>query len=511
MATIKELTRKIEITRTNLESLDIHCGRLRTDSLKCEKGDTFVALRGGRADGHDFISTAVSHGATLVVCEKVTEYLLMHPEICYIEVKSTRLALSHMWNELCHRPSDRLILVAVTGTNGKTSTTYFLRHIFAKAGYVTGVIGTVVCHIGDRTEVLSDALDSSVNSMTTPEPENLYPMLEKMADEGVEVVFMEASSHALSQYRLDPLKFTVGIFTGLTHEHLDYHHSMEEYYAAKKRLFSMCGVALINGDSEYAKRLCLEIPIPSVTYTMAEGSKSLGNDTSYFAVNGDYNNIYGISYTFCDKNGSSEIRCPVTGRFMASNTLAAASCARLFAIKPSVIREALENCPQIAGRMERIFIGDDMDFTVFIDYAHTPDALEGVLHSLASFKKPGARLVALFGCGGDRDRTKRPIMGKIATTLADLTVITADNCRTENPRSIIYDILHGVTKGVDCKVIEKRENAIKWVIENHRPDDIILLAGKGHEDYEIDENGKHPFSERKIVLSAVEQLRHKRG
>ncbi len=505
VATIRELTRKIEITGTNLKSLDITCGRLRCDSLKCEPGDTFVALCGGRVDGHDFISTAVSHGAKLIVCERINEYLSSHPEISYITVKNTRLALSHMWNELCHRPSDRLILVAVTGTNGKTSTTYFLRQIFKEAGYVTGVIGTVICHIGDKTAVLSDSSESSVNSMTTPEPEKLYPLLERMADDGVEVVFMEASSHALSQYRLDPLCFTVGIFTGLTHEHLDYHGDMEEYYQAKKRLFSLCGVALINGDSEYAERLAREIPVPSVTYSLSK------KDAPYFAADGDYDNIDGISYSFYDKNESNRLSCPVSGRFMAANTLAAASCARLFAIKPQVIAKALANCPQIAGRMERLPIGNDMDFTVFIDYAHTPDALEGALRTLRRFKKRNGRLVVLFGCGGNRDRTKRPIMARVATTEADLTIITGDNCRRENPRAIIYDILRGAAEGADCKVIEKREKAIRWVIENHQPDDIILLAGKGHEDYEIDGGGKHPFSEREIVLSAVEALRQKRN
>ncbi len=503
LATISELTRKIKITGTNLNSLDTECGRLRTDCLKCERGDTFIAIKGRQLDGHDFISTAVSHGAGFIVCERLCDYLLAHPEIPYIMVENTRLALSHMWNEYCGRPSDRLILVAVTGTNGKTSTTYFLRRIFSEAGYVTGVIGTVKCHIGERCEVLSDSEESSVNSMTTPEPEKLYPMLKKMADEGVEIVFMEASSHAMAQYRLEPLRFTVGIFTGLTHEHLDYHGTMEEYYLAKRRLFSLCGVALINADSPYAARLANEIPIPSVRYSMTKA----GNGVTYFAAEQDFDNIDGISYLFGDKNEYTRISCPVYGRFMAENTLAAASCARLFAIKVPIIARALASSPQVPGRMERLNIGEDMDFSVFLDYAHTPDALEGVIKTLCTAKKTDGRLVVMFGCGGNRDRTKRPLMGRIATTLADLTVITGDNCRKENPRAIIYDILHGISDGAKCKVIEKRENAIKWVIANHRPGDIILLAGKGHEDYEIDGNGKHPFSERDIVMSAVDKLR----
>ena len=272
MATIAELTKKVGITQTNLDSFDMECGRLRTNSLECTYGDTFICIKGGKVDGHDFICTAVDHGARLIVCERVTVYLKDHPEIPYIAVENTRLAAAHMWNEYCGRPSDRLILVAVTGTNGKTSTTYFLREIFKAAGYVTGVIGTVRCLIGDKTEIISDSADSNVNSMTTPTPEQLYPMLEKMADEGVEIVFMEASSHSLAQYRLDPLRFTVGIFTGLTQDHLDYHGTMEEYYLSKRSLFAMCGAAVINADDPIAERLAREIDVHLLNILFQAGS-----------------------------------------------------------------------------------------------------------------------------------------------------------------------------------------------------------------------------------------------
>ncbi|MBQ8248590.1 MAG: UDP-N-acetylmuramoyl-L-alanyl-D-glutamate--2,6-diaminopimelate ligase [Clostridia bacterium] len=500
MATIKELTKNVGIIRTNLDSLETECGRLRTNSLECTNGDTFICIKGGKVDGHDFICTAVEHGARIIVCERVTPYLETHPEIKYIVVQNARLASAHMWNEYCRRPSDRMILVAVTGTNGKTSTTFFLREIFKAAGYVTGVIGTVKCLIGDETDILSDSPTSNVNSMTTPSPEVLYPELEKMADAGVEIVFMEASSHSLSQYRLDPLRFTVGIFTTFTQDHLDYHETMEDYYLAKRRLFELCDAAVINADTQVSERLRSEIRIPSVTYSICSDS------ADYTARSLRSDSLCGIAYDFCDKNDIWKISCPVSGRFMASNTLAAVSCARLFNIKPEVIAKALANCAQIPGRMEKVALPKECDFDVFIDYAHTPDALENVLHTLLALKKPGGRVVVVFGCGGDRDRSKRPIMGRIATTMAGLTVITGDNSRSENPRSIICDILRAAAEGADCKVIERRDKAIRWVIENHRPDDIILLAGKGHEDYEIDETGKHPFSESAIVLDCVRKL-----
>ena len=500
MTLLKDLLRRVTVTGTNLDSLEIPCGTLRVNSLACRPGDAFIALKGPRFDGHDFICTAVEHGASLIVCERITDWMREHPEVLYVTVENSRLAAAHMWNERCGRPGERMILVAVTGTNGKTSTTYFLREIFRRAGYVTGVIGTVRCMIGDEVRVLSDSAGSHVNAMTTPAPEQLYGMLAEMADAGVEIVFMEASSHAMAQYRLDPLRFMVGIFTGLTQDHLDYHGTMEEYYAAKRRLFSLCGAAVINADDSHADRLAQEITIPTVRYTIA------GKAADYAAAALHAEALAGLTFMLTEKTGRQPVRCPVTGSFMAANIMAAASCARLFGIAPEIIAAALAECPQIPGRMEHLALPAECDFDVFIDYAHTPDALENVLHTLLRLKKPHGRLVAVFGCGGDRDRSKRPVMGRIATSLAGLSVITGDNSRSENPRAIICDILRGALPGANLKVIERRAAAIRWVICNHRPDDLILLAGKGHEDYEIDADGKHPFSEKQIVTDTVRQL-----
>ncbi|MBE6611693.1 MAG: UDP-N-acetylmuramyl-tripeptide synthetase, partial [Ruminococcaceae bacterium] len=366
MTILQDLLRRVHVTGTNLDSLAVECGELRTNSLECRAGDTFLCLRGGRLDGHDFICTAVDHGARLIICERVTDFLRAHPEIPYVTVENTRLACSHMWNERCGRPSERMIFVAVTGTNGKTSTTYFLREIFKTAGYVTGVIGTVRCMIGDEVRILTDLAESKVNAMTTPIPERLYTVLAEMADAGVEIVFMEASSHALTQYRLDPLRFTAGIFTGLAAEHLDYHGSMEEYYQAKRRLFELCGVGILNADDEYAERMAREIIIPSVTYSIA------GTHADYAASDIAADSLGGIRYTMREKCGRTDVTCPVTGRFMAANTLAAVSCARLFGIAPDVIGRALASCPQIPGRMEHLPLPENCDFDVFIDYAHTP-------------------------------------------------------------------------------------------------------------------------------------------
>ncbi len=503
MIRLCDLMARVRVIDTNLSSLAVACGRLRTDSLKCEVGDTFLCLGGGRFDGHDFISTAVEHGAALIICERVTDHLRAHPEIKWVQVENTRIACAHMWNELCGRPSERMLFVAVTGTNGKTSTTWFLREIFKKAGYVTGVIGTVRCMIGDREAVLTDSPESQVNAMTTPAPEGLYTMLAEMANAGVEIVFMEVSSHSLMQHRTDPIHFTAGIFTGLSAEHLDYHGTMEAYFRAKRRLFDQCGAAVINGDDAYADRLEAELDIPSVRYSIA------GKTADYSARLLVCDKVGKISYELCEKNLQQSITCPVTGHFMAANTLAAAATARLFCISQETIAAALETCPQIAGRMEKLPLPEGCDFEVFIDYAHTPDALENVLRTLLAVKAQRERLVVLFGCGGDRDSSKRPIMGRIATTLAELTILTADNSRTENPRAILCDILRGTIRGADVKVIEQREKAIRWAIETHRAGDVILLAGKGHEDYEIDAAGKHPFSERTIATEEAKRTLNK--
>jgi len=500
MKTAKELLASVKITEIGAD-LEREYGKPRLNSTDCEKGDIFIAVKGNTADGHDFIPIALSRGAGLIVAERRTPFLESNPHIPFVIVENTALASAHIFNEYCRRPGDSLILIAVTGTNGKTSTTYFLKEIFETAGYKTGIIGTVRCMIGDRTEVLTDVADSKVNSMTTPSPDKLYPMLRKMADEGVEAVFMEASSHALCQHRLDALRFYTGIFTGLTGDHLDYHKSMENYYLAKKRLFSLCDTAVINADCPYSQRLISELSVPYLTYSSA------GKIADYRAENVKTDSPDGISYACRDKNDNKHlVECTVAGGFTVSNTLAAIATAGFFGIKAPVWTRAISACRQIPGRMERVALPDACDFSVFIDYAHTPDALENVLRTLASFVPKGGRLCVLFGCGGDRDKTKRPIMGRIATSLADITVITSDNSRSENPRRIICDILHGVKNGAECKVVEKRDAAISYIIKSHRPGDVILLAGKGHEDYLIDSLGKHPFSEAYEVQKAVREL-----
>lgn len=490
MARLSELLPESEIIGTNLDS-DPEISGLCSDSFSVKPGGAFICLAGGSHDGHDFICVAVDRGASLIIAERLTPWLEKHPDTRFLLVRNTRRAESVMWNNICGRPSERMQYVAVTGTNGKTSTTCFMRGIFREAGFVTGLIGTVKCLSGDRTDIIGE---SDVNSMTTPPPDKLYPELKRMADDGVEIVFLEASSHALSQHRLDPLRFRLSVFTNLTPEHLDYHGDMEHYFEAKLRLLALSDCAAVNVDDNWMARIT-RCPIPVTTY-------SVGGEADFTAKDARcLTDRHGVSYRLSEPGGEYEITCPIDGMFTVHNTLAAASAARLFGISPEVIQKALADSPQIPGRMEMIDSG--LGFDICVDYAHTPDALRLVLETLRAKLRRGGRLIAVFGCGGDRDRSKRPEMGRIASELADFAVITSDNSRSENPRAIIFDIIRGVGDRSKCRVVEKREKAIAYAISEARAGDIILLAGKGHEDYEIDSTGKHPFSERSVIEKAL--------
>ena len=470
-----------------------------SDSRKVCKDCLFVCVRGLNYDGHMFINDAIDAGAAVIVAEQNAELECIDTAMV-ITVPNTRQALACLFDAWHGLPSEKMKFVAVTGTNGKTSVTYFLKRIFELALYRCGLVGTVSCLSLNR-RLISDN-EGKLRNMTTPDPEQLYGMLAQMADDGVEYVFMEASSHALALDKLAPIHFQAAIFTNLTQDHLDFHGSMENYLLSKIKLFKKTELAIVNQDSPYYN----DIKVSCADRTV--GCSIEADNADYRAVAIKNNGVDGIEYSVRSSNAMIKIRCMIPGNYTVMNTLEACACALELGIRPAVVAQAIASISGIDGRLEKIKLGNDADFSVFIDYAHTPDAMENLLRTARAFCSEGQHIKILFGCGGDRDKSKRPVMGEIATRLADFAVITSDNCRCEPPEQIIQDILEGVRGRDNYKVILNRKQAIEDIIFNADAGDVILLAGKGHEQYEINGDRRIPFSEKDIVLSAVEKRRN---
>ncbi len=474
---LTKLFSEIEIKKTNVD-VNIDITGISEKSASCKSGYIYVCLKGTRKDGIDFIQEALDNGAICVVCDRELD-----ESIPYVIVENARAALSRLWQEWYGHPARSLKLIGVTGTNGKTSTAYMLKSILDKSGKPCGLIGTV-------RYITGAACYESV--LTTPDPEIMQKLLYEMKESGHEYVVCEVSSHSLALDKLDGMHFEIGIFTNLTQDHMDFHENMENYFMAKYKLFSMCNCAVINSDDIYGKRLASKLNIKTVTCSVDS------NDADICAKN-IRTKENSVEYEFLSGLTIYRIYCPVSGKFSVYNSLLSAATAELLGVKAEDIVSGISSMGMVMGRMERVETGKD--FSIIIDFAHTPGALENVLKSIREFA-PG-RIVCLFGCGGDRDRSKRKIMGKIAAENADYLVITSDNPRSEDPLDIIKEILEGVVSVESIKdkytVIVSREEAIRYAIRNAEKDDTILLAGKGHENYYIDASGKHDFDERSII------------
>lgn len=457
---------------------------LTSDSRKVSEGSLFVCIKGSRRDGHDYAEEAVRRGAVAVVAERYIEGV---PSVI---VKNTRAANSLMWYRLCGCPDEKMVTCAVTGTNGKTSTAAFLAAILSAWGLKTAVIGT----LGFQLEGAVVSLDTSsvsdrVAAMTTPDPEILYPLLKEAAERGCEAVVMEVSSHAIGQKKTAPIHFDCGIFTNLSEEHLDYHASMEAYYKTKASLFRQCRRAAVATDCGYGRRL-----------RVALGKKAVGVSTD--KVRCLSQTADGISYVVRLGRDVLYIKTGAGGLYNVQNTLLAASAARMLGIDAKTIERGLGSVSSICGRLERVASAEDYGIDVYIDYAHTPEAMKNTLCSLRQMWR-GRPIAALFGCGGDRDRSKRAAMGSVAEKYADTVVITSDNPRCEDRSRIIGDILCGISCEEKVTVIENRRLAIEYLIENAEEKSVVVCLGKGHENYETDREGKHPFSEKEIIAESL--------
>lgn len=482
---LSQLIKDIEV-KTLAADPECEISGISYDSRNAKPGDVFVAISGFATDGYKFIPSAVENGACVVISDRVPQV-----DVPYVLVSDCRLALALISRSYFGDPASEMMVIGVTGTNGKTTTTYLLKHLLETAcGAKVGLIGTNGNMIGE---------EFIHTERTTPESFELQQLFRQMKDSGCTHVVMEVSSHSLVLSRVGGIEFTVGAFTNLTQDHLDFHHTMEEYADAKALLFKACRTGCVNVDDEWAERMTDNASCRLITYS-ASGAKAAltAEDISLSAR--------GVSFTARYEGKSAAVSLAIPGRFSVYNALNTISVGLALGIGLDECAEALKTASGVKGRME--LVPTDGDYTIVIDYAHTPDALENALKALRA--NASGRLVVLFGCGGDRDRTKRPIMGSIAADNADFVIVTSDNPRTEQPQAIIDEILVGI-EGKDCEHIAicDRAEAIKWAIDKHRANDVILLAGKGHEDYQVVGHEKHHMDEREIVAEHIEKRKRK--
>ena len=465
----------------------LHCSQLptdrqiasvTTDSRQVKQGDLFVCIQGEKVDGHIYAARAVEQGAAAVVCQRDLGL------DCQAIVENTRAAYGIICGNLFDNPARKLKLVGVTGTNGKTTVTTLIRHILEDCGHKTGLIGTVHTEIGDMIIPAK---------YTTPDPMVLQSTFARMVQAGCEYVVMETSSHGLDQRRLEGCHFESGVFTNLTQDHLDYHHTMENYYQAKKRLFSICGQAVINLDDAAGRRLLQEVECPCVTFSTC-------NDEADYTAHDIQPSQLGSNFAIVGMGVIARVKLGMPGDFSVSNAMAAAACCVGLGLPLDQVAQSLSNCPGVEGRAE--VIHQDSMGMIIRDYAHTPDGLEKILAALRPFAK--GRIVTLFGCPGNRDATKRPKMAHAVAAGSDFIILSSDNPRDEDPQAIIADALPGF-EGMNTPyvVIPNRYEAILWALQNRRQDDILLLAGKGHEDYQVLKDETIYFDEKAIVQKVM--------
>lgn len=484
---LRELLRDVTVIKANAD-MDMQITEVVYDSRKATPGCLFVAITGFVSDGNRYIPMALQKGAVAVVTAAEQPDSVPH-----IQVSSDRFALALIGANFYGHPAKAMKLIGVTGTNGKTSVTLLLKHVLETVrGAKVGLIGTMANMIGE---------DQVAAERTTPESLDLQALFGKMRDAGCEYVIMEVSSHAIALDRVGGVEFDVAAFTNLTEDHLDFHKTMENYCDTKAELFARCGTAVANRDDVWCDRVLSKAACPVLT-TSGIGEAALwAKDQQLHAR--------GVSFTAVHGQGSAEIHLPIPGKFTVYNALTVLGIALQLGISLEEAGKALATAQGVKGRVE-VVPTPGKPYTVLIDYAHTPDGLENVLSSVRGYCQ--GRLIAVFGCGGDRDPIKRPIMGRIGTELSDIAVITSDNPRSEDPMAIIADILKGVAgdKNNHC-VIENRPEAIRYVLDIGKKNDIIVLAGKGHETYQEIQGMKHHLDEREVVAQYLEEMGKNHG
>lgn len=479
-----ELIKNIKVLSCTAEA-ETEIGGISYNSRLTEKGDLFVAIRGLSVDGHKYIPAALEKGAAVVLCQEPPTV-----DIPYVQTDDCRLALALASGAFYGEPSREMKMIGITGTSGKTTSSWLIKHILEdKLHAKVGLIGTNGNRIGEE-EVYTE--------FTTPESLELQGLFRRMADAGCTHVVMEVSSHSLEMERVAGIHYDVAEFTNLSQDHLDLHGTMEAYAAAKKKLFGMCETACINIDDQWADFMREGLKCECRSFSIDNNDADLTAKDVRLSANG-------VRFAAVGGGELALVRLGIPGLFSVHNALGAISVCMALGVPLSDCADALATAKGVKGRVE--LVPTDGDYSVIIDYSHKPDALENVLQTLRPLTK--GRLIVLFGCGGDRDRAKRPIMGAIASDNADLVIVTSDNPRTEKPEDIIDEIVEGMkNRHTPKKIICDRVEAIHWAIDNARPGDVILLAGKGHEDYQIVGHEKHRMDEREIVAQWLEKKKN---
>jgi UDP-N-acetylmuramoyl-L-alanyl-D-glutamate--2,6-diaminopimelate ligase len=487
VAELKDIVYKVSLT-SSYGNMHVEVANLCFDSRKVTPGTLFVAVRGTQSDGHAYIEKAVAQGAVAVVCEKLPE--MISETVTYVTVKSSAHALGIIAANFYGNPSDKLKLTCVTGTNGKTTTATLLFQLFTKLGYAVGLISTVENRIND-TVVPS--------THTTPDPIQLNELLKRMVEEGCTHVFMEVSSHAVDQERIAGVKFAGAIFTNITHDHLDYHKTFENYIKAKKKFFddlNSDAFALVNADDKRGMVMLQNTRAAKHTFGLKKMVDFKGKIIT--------NSIEGLELEVGGKN----VWFKIVGDFNAYNLLGVYGAAMLLGEDSEEVLTQLSSLTGAPGRFELVMPGAKV--TAIVDYAHTPDALKNVLETIAQFRTGNEQVITVVGCGGNRDKTKRPLMASIACRFSDKVVLTSDNPRDEDPMEIIREMQTGVTPTETRKtlVMADREEAIKTACMMAKDHDIILVAGKGHEDYQEIKGVKYPFDDREVVARMIKLMTH---
>ncbi|MCG6926455.1 MAG: UDP-N-acetylmuramoyl-L-alanyl-D-glutamate--2,6-diaminopimelate ligase [Acidobacteria bacterium] len=453
------------------------------DSRRCDEGSLFVAIQGLAADGNDFVEAAVKKSAAAVVSEQPPR-----AGVPWVRVRDAREALALLSAAVLDHPGRKLDLVGVTGTNGKTTTAFMIDSAVRESGETSGLVGTVDYRIGDR---VAEA------ARTTPESSDLQSLLREMVDAGCRRAVLEVSSHALALKRVHGLAFRVAVFTNLSRDHLDFHEDMESYFAAKRILFDALlredGHAVVNVDDDHGAELARSLDRPVLTCSLSAGADFVAEDVQL--------SLEGTRFRVKSPSGDFEAQTPLLGRFSVRNALCAFAAAHALGLPPDAVQRGLASLKGVPGRMERVDAGQD--FVVLVDYAHTDDALRNLLESVRELDP--RRLVTVFGCGGDRDRSKRPLMGAVAARLSDVVILTSDNPRSEPPEAILDDVRRGIPadRVEETRVIVDRREAITHALEMGREGVVVVIAGKGHETRQVLRDRSVPFDDRQVVRDVL--------